>query len=73
MQKIYNWRFSNNNSTEDIAQLMCDLQTVQNVCKSHKSWAIFPVLYLVLKFSIVDSFNPTKGDTCIQYIIIVAL
>ena len=52
---------------------MCDLQTVQNVCKSHKSWAIFPVLYLVLKFSIVDSFNLTKGDTCIQYIIIVAL
>ena len=33
--------------TGDIAQLLRDLQTVQNVCKSRKSWAISPVLYFV--------------------------
>ena len=38
-------------STGSIAQLLRDLQTVQNVCKSHKSWAISPVLYLVWKCS----------------------
>ena len=34
-------------STQDTAQLLRDLQTVQSVCKSRKSWAISPVLYLV--------------------------
>ena len=53
-------------STGDIAQLLQDLQTVQNFCESCKICAISLVLYLVWKFPIMDAFNPTKGTTSIQ-------
>ena len=39
--------FQKNLSTGDTAQLLRDLQTVQNVCKSRNSWPISHVLYLV--------------------------
>ena len=65
--------FQQNLRTGDTAQLLRDLQTVQNVCKSCNNWAISHVFYLVCKFQIMDSFNPTKGNSSIKLFTIVTL
>ena len=50
IKRIYNWKFS-----KKYRVLLRDLQTVQNFCKSRKSWTIYPLLYLFWKFPIMDS------------------
>ena len=75
IKRIYNLKFSNNIKYRRYSPTfvwLTDSAKCLQVCKS-VSWAISYVIYLVWKFPIMDSLNPTQGNNSIQKIIIVTL